>query len=129
MWRRLWIARGGKATAVGAAAHGGVLRRVRGRAMERDRGKGEGRERVREFQGGAWRRPGVEAAAEAGGGQARGRTWRAHAPRPSGERRETTGIGQLGWAGSWAAQVSGPGTNSLSLLFNLFCFSIYFVLF
>ena len=66
---------------------------------------------------------------EAGGGQARGRTRRAHAPRSSGERRATTGIGQLGWAGSWAAQVSGPGTNSLSLLFNLFYFSIYFVLF
>ena len=69
---------------------------------------------------------------QAGGGQARGRAQRAHAPRPSGERRETTGIGQLGWAGSWAAQVSGPGTNSLSLcylicsvfLFILFCFEL-----
>ena len=43
---------------------------------------------------------------EAGGGQARGRARRPHAPHPSGERRETTGISQLGWAGSWAAQVS-----------------------
>ena len=36
---------------VAAVVHGGVLRHVRGRAMERDRGEGEGRERVRESQG------------------------------------------------------------------------------
>ena len=67
---------------------------------------------------------------EAGGGQARGRARWAHAPRPSGERRETTGIGQLGWAGSWAAQVSGPGTNSLSLsLCYLICSVFLFILF
>ena len=56
--------------------------------------------------------------------RARAGVRRTHASRPSGARWEVTGIGQLGWAGSWAAQVSGPGTNSLSLsvLFNLLCF-------
>ena len=72
-----------------------------------------------------WRRPGVEAAAEAGGGSAHGRARRAHARRPSGAVEMTTGVGQLGWAaqcwaiwwaGRWAVPGKWPGT-SLSLSF------------
>ena len=72
---------------------------------------------------------------QAGGGQARGRARRAHAPRPSGERRDTTGIGQLGWAAQcWISTGAGPVggrqvSPSLSLFYLVSVFYLcYFVL-
>ena len=93
---------------------------------EQRRGRGS-RERARGSRGSAWRlrgRPGGSGKQEVAGARAGVR--RTHASRPSGARWEVTGIGQLGWAGSWAAQVR-PG--KFSLLSDFYFSFLIFLLF
>ena len=94
--------------------------------------RGRGREqRVRERSEGVEGRCVAFTAASGSGGKqevarARAGVRRTHASRPSGARWEVTGIGQLGWAGSWAAQVR-PG--KFSLLSDFYFSFLNFLLF
>ena len=116
---------------VAAVVHGGVLRHVRGGAMERDRGEGEGRERVRESQGVRGDAGEIQGDGDAGrqGGGGRGACRRAASRAlPTGLGRKTTG--RRRWAGPnlLGHQVSGPQV-SLCFLFYFFLFSIFAIMF
>jgi hypothetical protein len=110
---------------VAAVVHGGVLRHVRGRAMERDRGEGEGRERVRESQGVRGDAGEIQGDGDAGrqGGGGRGACRRAASTRSAywpgeeDDRKE-----EVGWAES--ARPPGKWASGKSLLpfFISFCF-------
>ena len=93
-------------------------------------GEGESREGGRGARGVEGRCVAFTAASESGGKQevarARAGVRRTHALRPSGARWEVTGIGQLGWSGSWAAQVR-PG--KFSLLSDFYFSFLIFLLF
>ena len=97
-----------------------------------EEGEEVGREqRVRERSEGVEGRCVAFTAASGSGGKqevarARAGVRRTHAWHPSGARWEVTGIGQLGWAGSWAAQVR-PG--KFSLLSDFYFSFLIFLLF
>ena len=110
-----------------AVVHGGVLRHVRGRAMERDRGEGEGRERVRESQGVRGDAGEIQGDGDAGrqGGGGRGACRRATSTRSAywpgeeDDRKE-----EVGWAES--ARPPGKWASGKSLLPFLFSFCFLF---
>ena len=96
---------------VAAVVHGGVLRHGRGIAMERDRGEGEGRERVRESQGVRGDAGEIQGDGDAGrqGGGGRGACRRAASTRSAywpGEEDDRGGGRGLGQhrLQCWAAQ-------------------------
>ena len=114
---------------VAAVVHGGVLRHVRGRAMERDRGEGGGRERVRESQGVRGDAGEIQGDGDAGrqGGGGRGACRRAAATRSSswqGGRRQ--GRGQVGWAAQVGCQLGRLVARGK--LFSLSLISVFYFL-
>ena len=102
----------------------GCAREREQRARERAESEGEERGGSR---GGAWRsQPPSGSGEKQEVARARAGVRRTHASRPSGARWEVTGIGQLGWSGSWAAQVR-PG--KFSLLSDFYFSFLIFLLF